>query len=203
MYPYRDVDDPIRLATLLRLARQGDRGALDALAAWAHPRLLRFIRSRMGVALLQRVEPEDIAQDVFVAAARSLGPSSDARHWLRRLMVCARNRIRDAARFHGRQCRAAERCVEFDGRIDAGTDDFASDTRTPSVCLSQREQWLTVARAIEELTPDQRTVLRLHDADGLDWDAVRARMGRPTIKAVQQLHRRATLALRERCAPRD
>lgn len=97
--------------SLLRLAQNGDRHAVNDLYARFGPRLETVVRMRLGPRLRKKLETCDIVQDALLAALphveRAEFESGGAFfHWLTKLVE---NRIRDMADHFGAQKRDAAR----------------------------------------------------------------------------------------------
>lgn len=91
---------PDKTASLLARARQRDEEALAELLEAHAQRLLESIRSELGDRLRQRLESQDVMQQVFMDVLRDIDQFVDAGHdsffaWLRRIAL---NRICDADR---------------------------------------------------------------------------------------------------------
>ena len=94
---------------VLRQALAGSDAALDSLYERFGPRLLAFIRIKMGRALRARLESRDILQATFLKSFQHLDDfeGSDGRSLLGWMMRIAEHEILDRADFHGRQQRDA------------------------------------------------------------------------------------------------
>ena len=161
--------------TLERLVAQAQRGNPEAFArifdAYAGP-VHRFIASRVN----RPSDAEDLTQLVFVKALEAL-PRYEARGipfggWLFRL---ARNAVIDQARTrrdHVSLVAAASRATE-----DAGPEDTAF----------LRDDIQRVARALADLTDDQREVIELRFFAGLSVSETAEAMGRQdgTVRGLQ------------------
>jgi RNA polymerase sigma-70 factor (ECF subfamily) len=137
--------DEIDLATL-ELCRAGERAALERFVRCYQTRVFAFLSRALGYGL----SIEDLAQDVFIRAYRALAdfdPSGQARlsTWVLtiayRVLVDARRRQNSSQRF-------AMAPAEH-------------DTQTPEQQLSNREIGAALARAVSELSPEQRDVFVL------------------------------------------
>jgi RNA polymerase sigma-70 factor (ECF subfamily) len=88
------------VTTLIEQARQGDEAALNELLKRHSQRLLESIRGELGERLRQRLESQDVMQQVYLDALDSIDRFVDRGHdsffaWLKRIAL---NRICDADR---------------------------------------------------------------------------------------------------------
>src|SRR3954470_6965653 len=85
--------------------------SLDSVYARVGPRLLAFIRLKMGRSLRARLESRDILQATLLKSYQHLDEfqGDESRAFAGWLMRIAENEIRDRADFHGRQQRDAKR----------------------------------------------------------------------------------------------
>jgi RNA polymerase sigma-70 factor, ECF subfamily len=161
-------------------AQQGDLGAFASIFDAYHVAVYRFVASRVG----NPSDAEDLTQLVFVKALEAL-PRFAARGvpfggWLFRL---ARNTVID----HVRTRRAHS---DLDGATNRATEDVG-----PEAAAVIRDDLTAVARALEDLTEDQREVIALRFFAGLSAKEAAEAMGRQegTIRGLQF---RAIAALR-------
>jgi RNA polymerase sigma-70 factor, ECF subfamily len=161
-------------------AQQGDLGAFASIFDAYHVAVYRFVASRVG----NPSDAEDLTQLVFVKALEAL-PRFAARGvpfggWLFRL---ARNAVID----HVRTRRAHS---DLDGATNRATEDVG-----PEAAAVIRDDLTAVARALEDLTEDQREVIALRFFAGLSAKEAAEAMGRQegTIRGLQF---RAIAALR-------
>jgi len=173
-------------------ASRGDPVAIaDVLAAYL-PRLQRFVHLRLGPALRAREDTLDVLQSTVreLLAAKDFEWRGEVefRAWL---FQAALNKIREKARFHGAERRAAAR----EERASAGpTAGGALHDLTPSRVAMAKEELARLEGAFDRLTEAQREVLTLSRIVGLPHAVIAARLGRSEV-AVRQLLVRATAAL--------
>lgn len=133
-------------------------------------------------------EPEEIANDVFMAAFAGLrkftGGEAQFRSWI---FTIARRRLVDERR------RIAARPAE--ARSDVESFDRAGGDAEQEAIEAIEAAW--VLRMCATLPTDQREVVYLRTAAGLSLRQVSTVMGK-SVGAVKQLQRRGLLALRER-----
>jgi RNA polymerase sigma-70 factor (ECF subfamily) len=142
------MDDTTRLA---RSAATGDRAALSAFVRRTQPEVWRLCAH-----LADRDEADDLTQETFERALRSL-PSfradSSARTWL---LQIARNTCADHLRRRGRRRRLVDRLGRGSG------DDGLSPARTGEVDLDD---------SLTRLEPDRRAAFVLTQVLGLSYAA--------------------------------
>jgi RNA polymerase sigma-70 factor (ECF subfamily) len=93
-------DQDRRLASLMRSAQDGDRGAYVALLGHLAPLLRQTVRRRFG--FLQPADVEDLVQDMLLSLHAARSTYDPARPFLPWLMAIARNRMADGARRYAR-----------------------------------------------------------------------------------------------------
>ena len=108
---------------------------------------------RLAVALVGATDGDDVAQDSFVRAYRSLGSFRDGaafEPWLRRIVV------NQARNHHRRSFRRTRR--EHNDAISAGTPE---STDYPQVVLARHEQRREIERALGSMSERDRVVIVL------------------------------------------
>ncbi len=138
---------------VLREALAGSDAALDTLYERYGPRLLSFIRLKMGRSLRARLESRDILQATFLKSFQHLDDfeGQDGRALLGWLMRIAEHEIRDRADFHHRQQRDAAREEDLGDRHD-----LAARSRSALTRLILDEQAERLDAALESLTDAHR-----------------------------------------------
>jgi len=136
---------------------------------------------------------EDVTQDVFLKVHRSahtLDPDRDPAPWLATITYNAcKERWRSKAR------REERRAVPIDEAPEPALPPGAAD-RSPEAALLAKERDERVARAVGKLPESLRTVLVLHEYEGLAHTAIAEIVGlRET--AVRKRYSRALAELRE------
>lgn len=166
-------------------ALQGDDEARGALLERLRPRLVLWVGTRLSDQLKAKVEAEDVAQDILVAAYEGLSgfEGDDDRAFLAWLFRVAENRIRDLVDHFGALKRQLPPPLAF--------------TQTsPSSHAARRELTLRMRDALARLAEPHRQVIQLRRLEELDVPEVAAAMGR-TESAVRTLYCRAVQALRD------
>jgi len=128
-----------------------------------------------------RHDAEDVAQETFLRALRAVSEFREDRPLRPWLLGIAANRCRTALSKRSRRPAPAEAVLEVaDPRSGLGDpDDLAGE----------------LARALERLRPEYRTVFTLFHEQGLPYDEIAAALGRPIGTVKTWLHRaRAEMA---------
>ncbi len=176
---------------LVRRAREGSAAALRALFERHEATLKGFLDRRLPPGLRRKVAAEDVLQEVWLVAAARLAEFEDRgegafRAWL---MKIAEFKLKEAVRaFLGTRKRADVREVSRGGRPD--TSAFRDDSPSPSQVAQGNELRDAAARAMTELPPDYREILRLVQVEGLNLKSAAERMGR-SHDAAKKLYGRA------------
>ena len=104
---------------LINAHRQGDQAASAELWLRYYPRLIGLVKKEMGMALQEVEDPSDVVQSVFESVfirgrAGTLRVDTQGHLWPL-LAVITLNKIRNRARYWGRQQRNRELTVPLDG----------------------------------------------------------------------------------------
>jgi RNA polymerase sigma-70 factor, ECF subfamily len=183
--------DPASSTAELRRALAGSDLALDALYARCGPRLLSFIRLKMGRSLRARLESRDILQATFLKSFAHLDDfdGSNGQSLFAWLMRIAEREIQDRADFHNRKQRDARQ------EDDIGDHSaLAARTRSALSRLILDEQAQRVEDALGSLTESHRQVILLRAFEELSFPDIAARLGR-SEDASRMLFARAMTAL--------
>jgi RNA polymerase sigma-70 factor (ECF subfamily) len=178
--------DPADAEALVSRARSGDRAAFDELAARVRDRLLARIGGEVGPKLREKVGLDDVLQEVLLRGFESIQrlEGRDEATFLSWLEGIARNVVRNLARQKGVKKELAL------------TQDQPGSDISPSRQLRRQERFDRLSKAVEGLSPDYRTVIRLARIDGLKIREIAARMNR-SPSAVKNLLLRAMGELRK------
>jgi RNA polymerase sigma-70 factor (ECF subfamily) len=168
-------------AQLIAAAREGDRRAMEALYTAHSGRVYSVVRRMVGDDHLA----EDVSQDAWVRAFEKLhlfrGESSFGT-WMHRLAVnSALNRLR----------RQSKRPT-----VEATADRRAAPPPTDETVLNQK----MLAQALDRLSPGYRTVLVMHDVEGLTHEEIAERTGVAVGTSKSQLHK-ARARMRDMLSP--
>jgi RNA polymerase sigma-70 factor (ECF subfamily) len=168
-------------AALLRLARSGDRQALETLCR----RYWRPVYRSLARYTSDPGEAEDLTQEVFLRALRALpGYTDRGLPYLAYLLRIAANLARDWWRA------GPARVVPV-----ASFPDRPAPGPGPDGLAVASDRRAALLRALDRIAPDHRTVLRLRILEGRTAIEVGAMTGRSPA-AVRQLSVRALTALR-------
>jgi RNA polymerase sigma-70 factor (ECF subfamily) len=174
---------------LVAAARGGDQSAFEALVLKYQDRIYRLIQRLVSGSDVV----DDLAQEVFIRAYRSIGDfkgESSLYTWLYKIAL---NLCRNHYRTRGRRP-AHEELDETDagqGLQDAGG--------TPEDEVFRREFWEHLRRGLEELPPEQREAVVLCDLEGMSYEEMAGVMGVP-IGTVRSRIFRGRRALQQRLA---
>ena len=196
-----DSDDQEQAAQVQQ-AVQGEGDALQQLIMRCHGPLYGTVEGRMSPGLRRHVDPDDVLQEAYVAAFKSIqrcsfdGPAGFYK-WLERIAL---DRLKDTQRNLKRLKRDVGR--RQTGAGGAGTsypdlvERLASPQSTPSRQLAKREASAAVLSSMARLTDAQRQVVRMRILEGRQAAEVAGALGK-TEAAVHMLCHRGLKALRE------
>ncbi len=186
---------------LLERVRAGERNALAELFELHRECLHGRIRLMLGTRARRHAESVDYLQGLFTEIAEAalrtdsreglhpLDGLNDKRSFLRWATSIARNNIRDESR------RQRERALESFSRSLSGVAPLNASADTPPACVERADDLERLLEALEELRPEDRTVIELRDLEGLSYREIAERMQRPSEGAAQVLHARAVARL--------
>ncbi len=153
---------------LIQRSQRGDQAAFECLVQ----RTARLVYSRIYLDTADAHQAEDLTQEVYMTAWKSIRQLDRPRGFRSWLLAIARNAVVDSGRRQSRKKRAG---------APAGSDDvllrIPSAEPPPDVLLEhseRREQVLTMLRALPE---DYRLALSLRYIGGLDHEAIQRQMG--------------------------
>jgi len=175
---------------LLERFKAGDQEAFTLLFQKYRPRLAVLIYYKLSEELRQRVEVDDILQEVFLSASRNIGkftyrsPGSFMA-WLARI---ADHVIIDAARFESRQKRHAAEMLRFRSESNPHGPEPA-DSKTPSRLLAGQEALEKLLQRLDALPESDRQVILLAKVEGLSTLEMAERLGKPRETIALSLHR--------------
>lgn len=200
----QELPDERTSLSLLALAQQGDRRALEELVTRYQSRLRRIVHIQLrGSTVGHYFDSMDIVQDTFRAALphiEGLQPHSAAGllSWLANI---ATNRIRDAHDY----LRADKRDVGRESPEASASAEAAlhgqAKGRNPAEEATLREVRELLDEEVSKLSEDQRRVVLLRDYCGEDWDEIAAELEREN-GAARQLYQRAWIRLRQALRPK-
>ncbi len=158
-----ELDDD---SALVARAQAGDARAFDLLVRKYQHRVLGLV----GRMVNDWAEAQDVSQEVFMRAWRSLGNfrgESSFYTWLYRIAV---NTSKNQIVASGRRPMTAELQTVEDEHW-SGADKMAEQS-TPENELLRQEMEQSVVRTVEALPEDIRTALTLREVDGLSYDEI-------------------------------
>ena len=187
-HPEQNVDE----SDTSELAQQVRQRDVDALAKYIDQhrgKLTAFVRSITGDHLLARVELDDLIQEISTAALTGLETAPldqyEPMAWLQQL---ARRRVVDAHRFHfDAQRRNAGRQQSIHGA--AGGDSsaigleqmLAASMTSASAVVSRDMRMVRVQEAIEGLSDEQKSAIRMRYAEGLPTKEIAEKLGKTDV----------------------
>ena len=202
--------EDVQRAALVGRVNAGDADALQALLRQYHGPLHRLVEKALDDGLRRRVDVEDVLQEAYVAAFRSLeharfdGPAQFygwleqvVRNELRQAARHARQRKRDVAREAGS---GAARGSPGRGFADTCTDllnRLSASGTSPSSAFSRQEAVGAVLAGLARLSDDQRSVVRLRFLEDVPVAEIGRRLGK-SEPAIHMLCHRGLKALREK-----
>ena len=137
----------------------------------------------------QQHDAEDLVQDVVVKLyprLEELESVEQLRPWLNRVLY---RHFIDQVRRKGRQGdRPLSELVEADSHED-WLDSLESDDEGPDALLDQARLGPALDRVLRTLSPDQRTLVLLHDVDGWRQEDIAAVLDIPLGTVKSRLHR--------------
>ncbi len=170
----------------------GDREAFEALVRRHQTRIVNY-----AMALVKDpADAEDVAQETFIRAYRSLARfrgDSSFKTWL---YTIATNAARTGIERRGRRARMENESLDDDAAPLAAADVPAGDADAETA-LVRRE---AIDRALAALPPDLRVAVVLRDVEGLDYKEIAAATGAP-IGTVESRIFRARRRLRPLLQP--
>jgi RNA polymerase sigma-70 factor, ECF subfamily len=171
--------DPAPASELVRRASRGDVAAFDELVASRLPQSLRLARAIVD----SPADAEDVVQEAFVSAWRSLRRLREPEKfdaWFGRILV-------NTARSHIRR-RGTVTPISIDRRRADSPDDEHEHPGRHDPALDRVDSSDALARAIDRLTVDQRTILALHHLEERPVAQIAAVLGIPVGTAKWRLH---------------
>lgn len=181
---------------LLRLARGGDRPALQALFQRSRPSLQRSASRHVTKSHPGGARPSDLAQETAERILRNIASFTGATEaeWFAWLESLSRSRAVQSVR----DARRKKRAIPGGLPLDAPEAMAAPSPRTsPSQTASNKQQGRLLLGFLHELPEDQREAIRLRYLEDLPVLAVARQMTR-TEASVNGLLRRALAALQSR-----
>lgn len=169
--------------TLWRKAKAGDDASFDRLFALHADRLHVFVKAKLGAALREKIEAEDVLQDAYLSALKSFDQFEyiDEGAFLRWMCRIIDHRLRDAHDYFTAEKRQA---VPLARKAPTG----------PSTALHRAEARQSIEAALLQLSEEHRQVILLRYFEGLSTEETGQRMNR-TTGAIRNLCARALVEL--------
>lgn len=177
-------------AELIARARRGDGESFRLLFERYTRPVISFLFYMVG----RRALAEELAQETFLRAFRSLGALRDETKLSTWLFGIARNVAREELRARGREPRCG---VELD---DPAAQSLPDEAPSPSSRLYGKELGAAVGAALAALEEDKRTVFVLKFYHGRSYEEIAAVTGFSHAKVRNDLHR-ARAEMRRRLKP--
>jgi RNA polymerase sigma-70 factor (ECF subfamily) len=179
-------------AALVSRVRRGDIDAFDEIVRRYEHRIVNYVRAMVS----RSVEAEDVAQEVFLRAFKSLRTfrgRSSFKTWLYQIAT-------NTARTHG--ARRGRRVEDAVGTLDGE----GADGPPPAVSPEDLEARILLRdrldRALAQLPADQRDVIVLRDVEGFEYLEIARMLGIP-IGTVESRIFRGRARLRELLRPEE
>lgn len=173
---------------LIDRIKQRDCEALANFIDQNRNRLVGFLRSITGEHLLAVVEIDDLLQEVSTAALTGLHTAPldqyEPMQWLQQV---ARRRVVDAHRYHfDAQRRDVSRQQSINkpasGNSEMGLEQLLAVSMTSaSAALSRDVRMMRMLQAIDEMTDEQKTAIRLRYAEGLPTKEIAEKLGKSDV----------------------
>ncbi len=174
---------------LIAKSLNGDTNAFEILVQKYLKTIYNFVYHLSGNA----DEANDIAQEVFVKIWKNLkkfDPKQNFKTWI---FSIARNTTIDYFR--------KKRSISF-GDMEIGEDTSFEDSLTdteplPDSVFEQKELGAYLEKALQTLSPEERTIILLHDKEDFTFEEIAKTVGKP-MNTVKSQYRRAILAFRKK-----
>ena len=186
------ADGPVESTReLIRLAKSGDRLALERFFARYFAPVRRFAHGRIPAQARGMIETDDLVQETLLSAFEHL-PSFELKHggsFLAYVFTSVRNRITD-------EIRRAERRPASEATVSALIDERPS----PMELVLDREMWQRYEVALEEQSEEDRALLRARLECGCSFAEIAALTDKPSPDAARMAVGRAITRLARRLA---
>ena len=149
-------DDGHVVAVLVANAKSGDRKSLERLAALFHRKIFGLVYHRTG----NRMDAEDLTQDVFVEMTKSIKRLRDPhsfRPWLCRIAL---NRVKDLHR--RRKLKSLWAKSEWEARVET-----PEDVESPLHQIQAKEFWRQLHGLVQKMSGKERETFMLRYVDQL------------------------------------
>ena len=193
--PFSDMPDE----ELLRRAREGDRGAWEAVVLRNQGLLATLAEQRVSNRAPGGIRPSDVAQESALKALRAFQDPAQLKSTTQGGLESLLRRVVKTTFLD------MVRKAEAEKRDDGGTlpldsseaENVPASQPSPSQATSQRERFLKLLKHLHSLPDDQREAFYLHHFERLSMKGIAERLER-SESAVDSLLRRALHDLRAR-----
>jgi RNA polymerase sigma-70 factor (ECF subfamily) len=188
----------------IEAAGRGSGEALGRLLAYFRPYLLAVANDHLEPDLQAKLGASDLVQDTFMLAQRDFGQfrgrsEEELLAWLRQIL------LHNLANLSRQYRQTDKRQIEREIRQGDASDlllGLADEGSTPSGKAVHRERDEALARALAQLSAEQREVIQLRSYSRLSFAEVGRRMQR-SEEAARKLWTRAIQRLQEILGPAD
>lgn len=183
-------------AKLLARLKRRDEAAFNELVRQYEAPIFRLVLRLIG----DRSEAEDLTQEVFVTAFKSIdGFRGDAKlgTWLYRVAV---NHCKNRIKYFSRRAKGTQK--PFDETVEEGMSDLAAPSTSaqiprPDEAVEGRQMESILKAALLGLDEDQRELVVLRDVEHLSYEEIQQITGLPEGTVKSRLHR-ARMTLQEK-----
>jgi RNA polymerase sigma factor (sigma-70 family) len=155
---------------LVCLAQSGSSAAFEVLFRRYHRRIVAYVRGIVS----DHAGADDIVQDVFISAYRSLFGSDREIAFKPWIYAIAKNACIDQLRRAGR---ASEVSIHSDGFKDREEVRLAATAGSIHAEVSRRQKLENLKMAFNELPQRQHDILVMRELEGLSYDKIGSRIG--------------------------
>ena len=177
--------EPPELRDLIARCQAGERAALGDFYRRYRGEVAKNLQRVLGPSSVARGDFEDVLQDVFIEAFRSIRRfrgDSKLSTWLYRVCVnIALQRLRKRKRL------AEVSPDEVPDKVNGSALAFRSE-QTPERGLDARRRLDAVYRVLDELAPKKRVVFILHEIEGREPKEIAGLVGAPVLTVRTRLH---------------
>ena len=174
---------------LIRQYFKGDQGALEALINENLSPVYNFIYHYVR----NSSDAEDITQEVFIKMWRSLRKFDQKKNFRTWLFTIAKNTAIDYSRKKKDIPMSSFDDEEGNNPI---LDNLSDPSPLPEELFERKDLAEKLDRAMEQLSPNYRSVLVLYYKDGFNFREIAEILGEP-IDTIKSRHRRALIKLKE------
>lgn len=151
---------PSEETSLVRSSRNGDRQAFALIVQ----QTAKLVYARIALDVPDKHRAEDLTQEVFLAAWRSIGSLSEPKALRGWLLAIAAAKLADEARYLGRRKRSAEH--------SDGLENLSDSASPPAESAENDEQRDRALEALKSLPDEYRRPLSLRYLAGADYQTI-------------------------------